>query len=87
MFGGYGIYKDGIIFAIIAYDQLYFKVDDTNKADYEAHDSGPFVYDQGGHKQTTMSYWLVPEEIMENHEKVAEWMEKSVEISRKKKKK
>jgi len=25
MFGGYGIYRDGIIFSLIAFNQLYFK--------------------------------------------------------------
>ena len=28
MFGGHGIYKNGIIVAFIAYDELYFKVDE-----------------------------------------------------------
>jgi len=44
MFGGYGIYKDGIIFGIIVDDELYFKVDDTNREEYEKMGSSPFVY-------------------------------------------
>ncbi len=84
MFGGYGIYKDGVIFAIIAEDQLYFKVDDSNRADYEAYESTPFVYSQGNHKQATMSYFLVPETIMEDKEQVALWVEKSLAIHKQK---
>ena len=34
MFGGYGIYKNGIIFALIISDELYFKVDVSNKSQY-----------------------------------------------------
>ncbi len=34
MFGGYGLYLEGIMFALIAYDVLYFKVGDTNHDDY-----------------------------------------------------
>ena len=36
MFGGHGIYLDGVMFALIADDQLYLKVDGGNRAAYEA---------------------------------------------------
>ena len=44
MFGGWGVYKDGIIFAIIDDDQLYFKVDDQLQPEFEQLGSSPFVY-------------------------------------------
>ncbi len=84
MFGGYGIYQDGLIFAIIAEDQLYFKVDDSNRAEYEALGSHPFVYSQGNHKKATMSYWLVPESVLEDKEAIRLWVEKSVRITKQK---
>jgi len=34
MFGGAGIYYDGLIFGLLADDVLYFKVDNSNKFDY-----------------------------------------------------
>lgn len=89
MFGGFGMYQDGHIFAIITgAGELYFKVDETNQADYEARGSEPFVYT--GHKNrkpTPMPYWIIPEEIMEDREAITEWVKKSVAISRKGKKK
>ena len=87
MFGGWGLYKDGVIFAIIADGALYFKVDGSNRADFEQLGSQPFVYGQGNHKPTTMSYWLVPEEVMENKEELEKWIERSVRVSRNAKKK
>ena len=87
MFGGYGIYRDGIIFALIAFNQLYFKVGKINRADYVAMGSEPFIYEFKNHKKTTMPYWLVPDEIMQDKEKVEEWVNKSVEVSRTSKKK
>jgi len=75
MFGGYGVYHEGIIFAIIAEDELYFKVADHNRAEYERRGSRPFTYT--GHKNrkpTVMSYWLVPEEIMNDAELVEQWL-------------
>ncbi len=84
MFGGYGIYKNGIIFGLIAEDVLYFKVDETNKADYEEKGSKPFTYAQGNNKPTVMSYWEVPSEILENKTDLIEWIEKSVIVSKNK---
>ena len=42
MFGGFGIYLDGVMFALIADDILYLKVDDRTRPDYEAAGSAPF---------------------------------------------
>lgn len=89
MFGGYGLYKEGIIFAIITADsELYFKVDETLKEKYKKYDSHPFVYT--GHKNKKpieMPYWILPEEIMENKDKIFEWVLESVVVSMKTKRK
>lgn len=87
MFGGYGLYLDGRIFGIITSDaDLYFKVDETNRATYEKVGSSPFIYDgwKSGKKKVTMPYWLVPEEIMEDRDKIERWVRQSALISKKK---
>ncbi|MFC1913339.1 TfoX/Sxy family protein [Chloroflexota bacterium] len=43
MFGGYGIFHEGDIFALISGDTLYFKVDDFYRAAYENAGSKPFA--------------------------------------------
>jgi len=83
MFGGWGIYKNGTIFAIIADGELYFKVDETTRGEYETQGSHPFVYSMKEKKEVTMSYWTLPEAIMENPEEVSEWVDKAVEVSKK----
>lgn len=80
MFGGHGVYKDGIIFAIIIESELYFKVGPSNINDYKQKDSCPFTY-QGKDKQVSMPYWKVPEHIMEDQDMLDEWMQKSVKAS------
>ena len=87
MFGGYGIYKDSVIFAIIADEQLYFKVDESNRGDYEQCGSHPFVYSQGKTKSTTMSYWELPADILEDKGEIAKWVDKSYAVSVSQKKK
>lgn len=88
MFGGYGLYLEGAIFAIITSDtDLYFKVDDSNRAQYEAINSYPFVYSgwkDPKRKPITMPYWHIPEEIMENREKIEQWVHQSAAIQTKK---
>jgi DNA transformation protein and related proteins len=86
MFGGHGIYKGGLFFACIMDSVLYFKVDDTNRAQYEKYGSKPFVYDMKG-KKMTMSYYEVPEKVMEDAEQLREWVAQSVAVAKKAKKK
>ena len=81
MFGGWGIYQDGVIFAIIVDDQLYFKVGDTNKSKYQQHGSRPFTYESRG-KSISMSYWEVPADVMEDRDEIKRWAEESHQISR-----
>lgn len=86
MFGGYGIYQHGVFFALIADGRLYFKVDETNKRKFENMGSSPFVYGMKG-KQTVMSYYELPEQIMEDKDEIGMWVQESFDIAFKGKKK
>jgi DNA transformation protein and related proteins len=85
MFGGWGIYKDGVIFAIIADGRLYFKVGSGNQQDFESRGSESFMYQMPNGKKTTMSYRELPEEIAENKNELVGWIDKSVAEHKKKK--
>ncbi len=84
MFGGYGLYKDGVIFAIIVDDQLYFKADEKNRPAYEEKGSKPFTYEAKNRKRVAMSYWELPSEILEDRELLTDWVEASLSASRRK---
>ena len=84
MFGGFGLYKSGTIVGIIIDGELYLKVDETNKKKYEAMGSTPFVYKRKDGKDTEMSYWKIPPEIIESSEELAALVEESYEINLKK---
>jgi DNA transformation protein len=81
MFGGWGIYKDGVFFALIAGDELYFKASDMTLQKYKNADSRPFTYSKKD-KMVSLSYWLVGEEILENKETLMEWVEEAVEAQK-----
>jgi len=83
MFGGVGIYAGQLFFALIADDTLYFKVDDSNRADFEARDMGPFrPYGEDGE---IMQYYQVPHELLEDPEALRPWAEKAVAVAARKK--
>lgn len=80
MFGGYGIYYNGVICAMIAEDTLYIKVGPHNKSDYEQAGSEPFSYINGKGNRVQMSYWEVPLFVLEDPEILAIWVRKSVGV-------
>ncbi len=48
MFGGAGVYCDGLMFGLVSDDTLYFRVDDGNRGAFEAEGQQPFTYDGQG---------------------------------------
>lgn len=73
MFGGAGIYRDGLMFALVASDVVYFKADDVNRPDFEALGLGPFVYAGKDGRNTIMSYWRAPESCLDDPSEMADW--------------
>lgn len=75
MFGGYGIYRNGKIFALIADGNLFFKARSETKAFFEKNpESHPFQYSKKDGKVYSMSYWLVPESVQEDRELLDQWV-------------
>jgi DNA transformation protein len=71
MFGGVGLYHQGLFFGLIAGDVLYFKVDDENRRGYQAAGSNPFQpYGDGSY---SMSYYEVPAGVLEDVDQLREW--------------
>lgn len=79
MFGGVGVYADGLFFALLADDTLYFKVDDTNRPDFEAHGMEPF---RPYGDERTMAYYAVPADVLEDADTLSEWSAKALEVAR-----
>jgi DNA transformation protein len=80
MFGGYGVYKNSVIFALVADDEIYFKVNKDNMHQYVTRGSEAFSYERKG-KIIKMSYWKLPIEILESSEELKNWIDQSYQIS------
>jgi DNA transformation protein and related proteins len=80
MFGGVGLYCDGVFFGLIALDVLYLKVDETTRHDYEAAGSRPFR--PYPNRSGTMQYYNVPVDVLESRIELVEWARKAVNVAR-----
>ena len=80
MFGGQGLYHDGLIIGLVIGDELYLKTDAVSVDAFEQAGGHPFVY-QGKGKPLTMSYWLPPAEAMESAQAMRPWAKLAYEAS------
>jgi DNA transformation protein len=77
MFGGAGIYADGVMFAILIDDTLYLKTDALSARDFAAEGKGPFTYRAKGRAPVAMSYWEVPERLLDDPEELVAWAKRA----------
>jgi len=80
MFGGAGLYFDGLFFGLIDDDVVYFKVGDSNRDDYERAGMRRFrpFPDQ---PQYEMGYYEVPADALDDPEELAAWARKSLDVA------
>ncbi|MFA7242935.1 MAG: TfoX/Sxy family protein [Sulfuricellaceae bacterium] len=72
MFGGFGVYQDDLMFAIIIDDSLYFKADAATSGEFTAQGLNPFTYLSRG-KTVTLQYYAAPPDVFESPEAMQKW--------------
>lgn len=80
MFGGVGLYGRGLFFALIDDDVLYFKVDDSNRPEFEARGMQPFR--PFGPDGATMRYFEVPGDVLDDVDQLTVWVSKALAAAR-----
>jgi DNA transformation protein len=79
MFGGAGLYADGLFFGLISgQDVFYLKVDDDTRPVYQARGCEPF---EPFGANAMMNYFTVPEEVVEDPDELAVWARKSIAVA------
>lgn len=86
MFGGHGIYYGKLIIGLVAYNQLYFKIDDGTRPDFEELHAEQLIFTDKQNKKFVMPYMSLPESILENREELPLWIEKAYQVSLRSKK-
>jgi DNA transformation protein len=78
MFGGKGIYHNGVIFALILRDELMLKGDDEIGSDYEAAGASRWIYTRSRHgREVAMPYWTAPESALDDPDEMTLWARKA----------
>ncbi len=73
MFGGVGIYADGIMFALGQDGSVYLKADELTRAAFEREGQGPFSYDTRTGRHVLTSYWRAPDRLHDDPDGLARW--------------
>lgn len=81
MFGGYGVFLDGLMFGLFAGEVLYFKTDPDSEARFRAAGSEPFTFRRKG-RTVAMSYWRAPEACGSDPDALLEWARTGNEAAR-----
>ena len=81
MFGGSGIYADGLCFAVESGGEVFLKTDSLSRADFSAADSAPFTYMAKGKSRPT-SYWSLPTAAHEDDDELRRWAGMGLEAAR-----
>jgi DNA transformation protein len=72
MFGGIGIFAEGVMFALVSDGELYLKADEETIPAFRTEGSGPFTYGAKG-RRIVMSYWRLPDRLLDDADELARW--------------
>lgn len=85
MFGGHGVFLDELMFALVADNILYLKVDKDTENEFKDRGLDAFAYQKKGketsYKVIKMSYYQVPEEALEDSEEMNLWANKAYSVA------
>jgi DNA transformation protein and related proteins len=89
MFGGAGVYADGLMFGLVFDGVVFLKVDETNVADFEREGCQPFTYTRAKSKgrvgRASLSYWRLPERLYDDPDELAVWAGRALAVAERKK--
>lgn len=80
MFGGKGIYHQGVIVAIEVDGQIMLKGDSETGPEFERAGATRWVY-SGKNKPVAMPYWSIPDSAVDDPDEMAVWTRKAYEAA------
>jgi DNA transformation protein and related proteins len=73
MFGGAGLFADGVMFGLVSGGQIYLKADATTATWFERERCEPFEYSTKHGKRALTSYWRLPDRLYDDTDELAQW--------------
>ena len=80
MFGGIGLYSDGLFFGLIDDDTLFFKTDESNAEDYRARRMPRFM-PFPDRPEAVLGYHQVPADVIEDAESLVNWARRAIAVA------
>ena len=81
MFGGVGIFRHGLMYALALEDgKICLKADEDTQGDFRAEDCKPWIYERDGRKMD-MGYWQMPERLMDDADELRLWADKAFQVA------
>ena len=84
MFGGGGIYADGVMFGLIDDERIFLKADDALRAELAAQGAVPWIYTKTKGPQSGVpletSYSSLPEAAWDDPDEACAWARRSIAV-------
>ena len=81
MFGGVGIMRDGVMFALLSNDTMYFRADAQTRPRFQEAGCEPFRYHRAGHEVTIESYYAVPDTLHDQPDALLAWAREALDAA------
>jgi DNA transformation protein len=82
MFGGAGLFADGVMFGLVSGGQIYLKADATTVTCFEREQCEPFEYATKNGKRTLTSYSRLPDRLYDDADELAQWARQALAAAR-----
>ena len=73
MFGGEGLYVNGLMIGLVMEDRIYLKSDEATRPAFVAEKCEPFTYSAKGGKRVSLGYYAIPERLYDDPHDFADW--------------
>jgi len=83
MFGGAGLYAEGVMFGLVSGGQIFLKADAANAQDFAREGCAAFEYGTKTGKRAIMSYRRLPDRLYDDPDELAQWVRKSLSVAHK----
>lgn len=81
MFSGAGVFANGVMFALVSDDTLYFKADEATRVEFETEGMHAFTYATKEGRNTLVTYWRAPERLFDEPDEMLIWARKALTIA------
>jgi DNA transformation protein len=83
MFGGAGVFRDGLMFALLGDDTVYLKTDAQLRVDLEAVGSAPFLWTKPSTgEEIDMGYVSLPSSAMDDPDEASAWARRALAVAK-----